>query len=213
MGLFNGMASTRKILVTSSIDNEGKTFISNQLGISLAAAGRRVLLIDLNLYTSETSKLHQLADVAGFSDYILQEASLEDVIYETDTENLFVLPAGVKTRNTTELLLHTRMQALFQQVGNQFDFIIMDTSPIELTTDAYLVSKHADASLYIIRQRKTPNTMLQKLDRNHKLESLPNLSIVFNDVRSRGFLKKYFGYGYGYGYENVNTSKSYSMAA
>ncbi|ALJ00984.1 GumC family protein [Rufibacter tibetensis] len=207
MGLFSTGEIKQKILVTSSIEKEGKTFVANQLAMSLASAGQTVLVIDFDLLTPDTSALHDLLDQQGFTDYIKGTATLEQVIYRTGYPNLSVLPTGSMPEDSAEFLLHPDVQDLFASLEPRYDFIILDTSPTEQTTDAYLISKYCDISLLVIRQGKTPETQLQKLERDPALEALPNLSIVFNDVKPRGFLSRYYGYGYGYGYENIPAKK------
>jgi capsular exopolysaccharide synthesis family protein len=212
LDLFDETKSKQTILITSSLTNEGKTFVSNMLAISLAAAGKKVLLLDLNLYTPETTALHQLKEAKGISDYIQGHASLNNIIHHLAFANLTVMPAGTYRSNATALLLNKRIDELLTAVQSQYDFVILDTPPVELTTDAYLLGRHSQATLYVIRQGKTPHTLLQKLNGNQKLQAMPELALVFNGIRPRGFLRKYYGYGYGYGYENVFAEKAYSGA-
>jgi capsular exopolysaccharide synthesis family protein len=212
MDLFNETTPKQTILVTSGLADEGKTFISNGLAISLAAAGKKVLLLDLNLYAPETTALHQLKEAKGVSDHIQGHAALNDIVHKLDFANLYVMPAGTYRTNATALLLNKGIDELITTVQSRYDFIIMDTPPVEMTTDAYLLGRHCQAALYVIRQGKTPNTLLQKLNANQKLQAMPELAVVFNGIRPRGFLRKYYGYGYGYGYENVFVKKAYGRA-
>jgi capsular exopolysaccharide synthesis family protein len=212
MDLFNETTPKQTILITSGLANEGKTFISNGLAISLAAAGKKVLLLDLNLHKPETTALHQLKEAKGVSDYIQGHASLNDIAHDVAFANLTVMLAGTYRSNATALLLNKRIDELITTVQSRYDFIIMDTPPVEMTTDAYLLGRHCQAALYVIRQGKTPNTLLQKLNANQKLQAMPELAVVFNGIRPRGFLRKYYGYGYGYGYENVFVKKAYGRA-
>jgi capsular exopolysaccharide synthesis family protein len=212
MDLFDETTPKQTILVTSGLADEGKTFISNGLAISLAAAGKKVLLLDLNFYASETTALHQLKEAKGISDHIQGHAALNDIVYKLDFANLYVMPAGTYGTNATALLLNKGIDELITTVQSRYDFIIMDTPPVEMTTDAYLLGRHCQAALYVIRQGKTPNTLLQKLNANQKLQAMPELAVVFNGIRPRGFLRKYYGYGYGYGYENVFVKKAYGRA-
>lgn len=210
LGLFDPKNLKRKILVTSNFENEGKTLISNQLALSLASAGRKVLLVDLNLYTSETSAIHKAQSKSGFSDFVTEKADLKSLVHTTDVEGLSILPAGTKAGNPTALLWNERVPYLFAELDEHFDFIIVDSAPVELTTDAYLISKFCDISLVVIRQGHTPRSVLQKLDKNLKLKTMPGLGIVFNDVTARGFMSKYYGYGYGYGHETITYNQYYN---
>jgi Mrp family chromosome partitioning ATPase len=95
------------------------------------------------------------------------------------------------------------LHELIDYLEGTFDFIIMDTSPVDPVTDAYVFSSFSDTTLFVVRHRYTPKSLVQILDENQKIRSLKNPFIVFNDVRSRGLFKNNYGYGYGYGYQNV----------
>ncbi|GEO06005.1 tyrosine protein kinase [Adhaeribacter aerolatus] len=206
IGLFAFGVKNQKVMITSSIKGEGKTLVSNQLAISLAETGQKVLLMDLNLTSPDTSILHQMDDFSGFIDYIKGDSELDEIIYKSNIENLSILPAGGNYNNSTKLLLNSRIQDLFNLVETYYNYIIIDTAPTELTTDAYLLTQYIDLSLYVIRQGKTNKNNLQKFGRNPQIERIPKLSIIFNDIKGRGFLNKYYGYGYGYGYETIPKS-------
>jgi Mrp family chromosome partitioning ATPase len=91
----------------------------------------------------------------------------------------------------------------------ELDYLILDTPPIDLVTDAYLLAEFCDISLLVMRHGYTPKKIVERLNKNKKLESMPHLAIVFNGVKSRGFVKKHYGYGYGYGHENNYGPRSY----
>ncbi len=81
-----------------------------------------------------------------------------------------------------------------------FDYVIVDTAPVGLLSDAYVLSSYCDSTLYVIRHRHTPKLSIERMDENNEINELKNMGIVFNDVRARGFGKNGYGYGYGYGY-------------
>jgi Mrp family chromosome partitioning ATPase len=81
-----------------------------------------------------------------------------------------------------------------------FDFIVIDTPPVVPVTDSYLITPFCDATLYVVRHMYTPKIFIKRLDQNNEINSLKNAAIIFNGVKTRGFLKKNNGYGYGYGY-------------
>ncbi|MHC2993169.1 hypothetical protein OB13_16870, partial [Pontibacter sp. HJ8] len=86
---------------------------------------------------------------------------------------------------------------------------IIDTPPVDLVSDAFLLSEYCDITLLVIRHAYTPKSLVQRMAQNNKLQSLHNVAIVFNGVKPRGFVKGQYGYGYGYGHENRYGDKTY----
>ncbi len=198
-------AQHKKILVTSSIPSEGKSFISNNLALSIAMSGRKVVLVDMDLRNPEIFRLEDKRGVANFLES--NEMSPGEIIYETKYQNLYVVPAGTSDTNPTELFLVGNLGRLFDHLSNNFDFVIVDTPPIDPLTDAYILTEYCDATLFVIRHGFTPKAMVELLEESSKVSALKNISIVFNGIKPRGFLKKKYGYGYGYGSKKVYTDK------
>jgi Mrp family chromosome partitioning ATPase len=91
---------------------------------------------------------------------------------------------------------------LLNYLENIFDFVIVDTSPIVLVTDGYLLTSLCDATLYVIRHNYTPKALIKRIDENIDINPINNPAIIFNGVKMRGFLKNNYGYGYDYVYGN-----------
>ena len=145
----------------------------------------------------------------GIAEYLQGKASLDRLVRSSTINNLYVVPAGGVCENPTEYLINGPLYELFAYLENSFDYIIVDTSPIDPVTDAYVLSEYCDRTLFVIRHAFTPKTMVQLLDENNKIKALNNLAIVFNGVKKRGFLKGSFGFGYGFGYEYVYKERTY----
>jgi tyrosine-protein kinase Etk/Wzc len=209
LGLYGRFFLKKKIVVTSNIPGEGKSFVSTHLAYSLAASGRRVALLDFDLRNPHTSRLFELYRAKGITEYLEEEIGPEEMIHATAFRNLFVVPAGAKVGDNTERLLNGRLEPFFAYLEEEFDYLIIDTPPIDLVSDAYLLSEFCDITLLVMRHAYTPKRMVQLLDQNKKLKSLENLALVFNGVKSRGLLKKHYGYGYGYGHENNYGARPY----
>jgi tyrosine-protein kinase Etk/Wzc len=255
IGLHDRNKSKKKILVTSSISGEGKSFVSNNLALSLAASGKKVVLIDLDLRNPQTTSIfegrepgskkpgrqgyiaaasrkgieqnQQEATVAesgssykgevlklesglGVTEYLRDNLEPYEVIKKTTFDNLYIVPAGAIAVNPTELLLNGKLDSLFNYLDSAFDFIIADTSPTDPVTDPYVLSDYFDTTVYVVRHNHTPKQMLDMLDESYKIKALKDIAIVFNGVKSRGFMSKGFGLGYGYGYENVYKNRVYT---
>lgn len=202
MGLYRKNITKKKILVTSSITGEGKSFISNRLASTLASAGKKVVLIDFDFRNPNISKTFDLTEEIGISEFLEGELEPYEIIKRTEQENLFVVPAGtVPLERTNELLLSDKLKDFFSYLEDVCDFIIVDTPPVEPISDAYILSEYCDVSLYVVRHRYTPKTVIRLLDENIYIKTLKNAAIVFNAVKQRGFIKRTYGYGYGFSYQ------------
>jgi Mrp family chromosome partitioning ATPase len=138
----------------------------------------------------------------GISEYLQGLYEPEEIIRRSDfNENLFIIPAGsAPDAHPSELLENGRITELLNYSNEIFDWVIIDTAPVNAITDAYLLANKCDVTLYVIRHGYTPKVFIQRLDQNNKNNRLNNIAIVFNGIRPRGFGKHHYGYGYGYGY-------------
>jgi tyrosine-protein kinase Etk/Wzc len=196
----------KKILVTSSVGSEGKSFITANLGVSLALTDKKVVLLELDLRKPKLSKLLGVQSGVGITNYFVGNKEPDEIIRKTAVSpNLFVIPAGAIPPNPSELILNGRLDELLSYLDKIFDYIIIDTAPVSPVTDAYILSPFCDATIYVIRHDYTPKNFIKKLDSNLKVRGLKNIAIVFNDVKNRGVLN-YSGNAYGYAYGNENNS-------
>jgi tyrosine-protein kinase Etk/Wzc len=192
----------KKILITSSIPGEGKSFIAANLAISLALTDKKVVLLEVDLRKPKLSEIFGIsAATNGISNYLIGEKEADEIIKRTEVNpNLFIISAGPIPPNPSELILNGRIQELLVYLENAFDFIVIDTAPVSPVTDAYLLSQFCDSTLYVVRHAYTPRIYLQLLDENNRVKGLKNLALIFNGVKSRGIGKGGYGNGYGYGY-------------
>ncbi|MBN8783698.1 MAG: polysaccharide biosynthesis tyrosine autokinase [Terrimonas ferruginea] len=191
----------KKILVTSSLPGEGKSFVAANLALSLAVAGKKVILVEFDLANPSLSQKLGLQLDKGVTNYLWNEAEPEELIRRAPAhDNLFFLPAGPVPENPSELLINPRVQELLEYLEAIFDAIIIDSAPASLLSDAYVLSPMCDATLYVVKHKFTPKIHLERLDESNAVNPLKNMGIIFNGIRSRGFTKNGYGYGYGYGY-------------
>ena len=191
----------RKLLITSTISGEGKSFVAVNLGLSLAMSGKKIVLVEFDMKNPDLSeKLGMMTD-KGLSSYLTGEAEPEEVIKRTAThENLFIISAGALPPNPSELILNEKVPDLLSYLEGIFDCVIIDTAPVGAMADAYVLAPMCDATLYIVRHRHTTKIVIERLDETNKINELKNMVIVFNGVQPRGFSKDNNGYGYGYVY-------------
>jgi tyrosine-protein kinase Etk/Wzc len=193
----------KKILITSSIAGEGKSFTVANLGLSLAITGKKVVLVELDLTNPSLSRNLGINESKGMATYLVGADEPEEIIKRTEVSpNLFVIPAGILPHNPSELIMSERLPTLLSYLEGIFDYVFIDTAPVGALSDAYVVAPFCDATLYIIRHAHTPKLIVQRLNETNQVNELKNLVIIFNGVRSRGFGKDSYGYGYGYEYND-----------
>ncbi|MBA7516909.1 Tyrosine-protein kinase wzc [subsurface metagenome] len=187
------------ILITSSLPLEGKSFSALNLATSFAQANNKTLLLKFDLRKSEENDhnfRHQ--ELVGVSNYLIKQAALEDIIIKTDISNLDFIATGENPPNPVELLTSERTKDLMLQIKQQYDYVLVDTPPFGLVTDAFILMKYVDLSIYIARLGKITSKAL-----NYNLEEiaskdLPNVFLLINSIKSSGFgYAKYANYPYG----------------
>ena len=197
----NNRGTSKKIMVTSSIAGEGKSFIASNLALSIAMSGKKVVLVDMDLYLPKVAGIFGFdSDSKGVANYLTGSAEADSIIRKSAvSDNLFIITAGKSENDVSELIVNGKGQGLINYLETIFDTVVIDSTPVLALTDAYTISSWCDATLYVIRHRVTPKIHIQRLDENAEMHRLKNTGIVFNGVRKRGTGK--YGYGYGYGYD------------
>ncbi|MCF0064314.1 polysaccharide biosynthesis tyrosine autokinase [Dyadobacter chenwenxiniae] len=192
---FLGIAKQNQvILLTSSMSGEGKSFIAVNLCGSLALTGKSVLLLELDLRRPRMAKELALQE-EGFTNWLSSDRDLQAFTQKALSNNTFdVITAGHIPPNPSELLALPKVNEVIQTLKVKYDFIILDTPPIGLVTDARLLSHIANLSLYIVRQGLTYKNQLGIIREIQNQNQLRGLHLILNDIRETP------GYNYGYGY-------------
>ncbi|SIN90047.1 GumC family protein [Chitinophaga niabensis] len=189
----------KTLLVTSSISGEGKSFVSINLAASISLIRKKVVLLEFDLRKPMISKMLGIKREPGITNYLVGRNSISEMLQPVPgNEYLFVLPAGVIPPNPTELILNGRLEEMLSHLKTMFDYVIIDTAPVGLVTDARLLAPFADACLYVLRQQVTPKLHLKLIDELYRNKEVGKLNLVFNGVRPRGVAAAGYGYGYGY---------------
>jgi tyrosine-protein kinase Etk/Wzc len=189
------------IMVTSSVNGEGKTFLTRNLGSAFAAAGKKVLLIELDLRKPKLSNVLGLDNTElGFSNYILEEdISIDSLIMPSMfNDNCYIIPSGPVVANASELLLNDKLGYLIEHLRTKFEYIIIDSSPVGLVSDALIIQKHVDMTIFVCRHNYTNKAQIETINEIKDKDNVDNLYLVINDVNFSN--SGYFGYGYGMGY-------------
>ncbi|MNX94915.1 Tyrosine-protein kinase etk [compost metagenome] len=187
----------KKIFVTSTFASEGKTFISTNLAASFALAGKKVLLIGMDIRSPKLTDYLTLPS-EGLTNYLSSEnKSISNYIIKHEGyENFYILPTGIIPPNPAELLMSKKIEQLFENLKTEYDYILVDTAPVSLVTDTLLIAKNADTFVYVMRARFLEKRMISIANTFFRDKKLPNMCVVLNDTNPKG------KYSYGYG-ENL----------
>ena len=198
--------SGRVTLFTSSIGSEGKSFVSSNLAVTLAYASRKTIILEMDLRKPKISGVFNLSpEHPGISDYLSETAhDLSKLIQPSGIPGLDVLGCGPIQPNPSELLEKDRLDDLIGKLKEIYDDILIDSPPIHLVTDSYIIARTADAVVYMIRQGHTLKDELAFINDVDSAQRFPKFTLVFNGIK-----RDQFNYGYGYTnsyYSSYNTS-------
>lgn len=194
------------ILVTSTVKGEGKTFTSVNLSLTLATPSKKVIILGADIRNPQLQRYNEdRKGLAGITEYLYDDTTaLSSVIHPSSfNPHLDVIYSGSIPPNPTELLVNGRMEELINELKARYDYVIIDTAPLMLVTDTFLISDLADATLYVTRSGYTEKELIEFANSNIKAKKITNVGFVLNDVE-----KSNFGYGnkYGYGYGTEHKS-------
>jgi tyrosine-protein kinase Etk/Wzc len=183
------------IMVTSSMEGEGKSFIAQNIAMSYAQLGLRTILIDFDMRKQKIIFNALLETKEGLSSYLINSANLEDIIIKSPHENLDYILSGVVPPNPTELMALDKTEKLITKLKNDYDYIVMDTTPLAQVTDAYLLINHAEVKVMVARYNYTIKNVFSLIMKDLKQKNIDHVCIVLNDNR---YNRDQYGYGYGY---------------
>ncbi len=190
------------IMITSTISGEGKTYITVNLASIIAMSNKKVLLVGMDLRRPKLHRIFNVGNHAGISTFLIGNNSFDEIIVPLNVPNLFLAPAGPVPPNPAELLETDKLLEFLETAKKKFDYIIIDTPPVALVTDALLIGEHCDASIFIVRQKYTHKDVFDMINMLYTQKKLKNLNLLINDIKvsqAMGY-KYYYGYGYSYGY-------------
>ncbi|RXG29739.1 exopolysaccharide transport family protein [Leeuwenhoekiella palythoae] len=187
----------KTVRITSSVSGEGKTFCSINLASVFALSQRKTVLVGLDLRKPKIFGDFNLPNDTGVVNYLIGENTLDEIVQPTKIPHLDVILAGAVPPNPSELLMSEQMDTLMEELKKEYDYIILDTPPVGLVSDALELDEYVDATLYVIRQHYTKKGMLRLINDKYKKKEISNISFVLNYFSAKSKL----GYGYGYGYE------------
>lgn len=211
----NTKQGLRTVMITSTITNEGKSWVTSNLAVTFAQMGKKVLLVDCDLRKGRQFSIFGVSPTPGLSNYLSGIDSLGgecsdnimDYIQETPVENLVLLPAGNVPPNPSELLSSERMQETIERLKKYFDIIIFDTTPSCLVTDAVILSRYVDTTILVAGHKKSKIEDIKKVKREIENVGGKIAGIVVNKTSMSA--KKYGTSYYYYGSSNMPSKHSY----
>ena len=196
------------IMTTSTIPAEGKTTIALNIALSFVITGKKVVIVDMDMRKGSMEKrINAKHHSKGIVSYLMgQETDVDNLIVKDCVHGVDALFVGTIPPNPAELLMRPEIDAMFEELKQRYDYIIVDTAPIALVTDTQIINRLADITLYCMRMGHTEKVSLDTVKAISNRKSLNNLGVIVSQV---GVGKLYyggekkstnFGYGYGYGY-------------
>ena len=214
------------ILITSTIPQEGKSFVAANLAVSLAFLGKKTLIVGMDIRKPGLNRTFGFSTRShGITNYLSNpdEVNLSDMIMKSEiSHNLHILPGGSVPPNPTELVSRPIFEETIEALKEQYDYIILDTAPIGLVVDTSIIAHVADVGVVVCRADYTPKAAFKNINNLQQDKIFTKLATVINDIDfnkrknsySYTYGRKYgygygrkYGYGYGYGYESENVKE------
>ena len=203
----------KSFVISSSLPSEGKSTIAVNTAIALSQTDARVLLIDTDLRRPKINRFLGLSNTPGLSNYLIGMNSISEVLHKTPYPNLTVFCAGSRVPNPSELLASSQMEVLLDQLKQKFDYIVIDSAPLNVVSDTYPIIKKTDGVLLVVYQNRSDYRELDRTIKSLEMVNAKILGFVMNGVKpkknNRYYAdKKYqYSYGYGYGYGSRGSKK------
>lgn len=202
-------SQVKTVMVTSSVPNEGKSFIAMQLWKMMAEVGAPTVLIDCDLRNSEMRRKYGVSNLGkekliGAPYYLAGQVDMQDVIYKTNVPNGYMIPVTSAIANPTILLESPRFAQMMDYCRKNFAYVLVDTPPLGSVADALNIAQYCDGSILVVRSGDTSRKIVDNSVQMLKRTESPLLGLVLNrvDVESRSSAYYHRYYRGGYYYEN-----------
>ncbi len=199
LNFINKGKDQRTYLVSSTFSGEGKTFIALNLGLTLALADKKVVIVGLDMRKPKLKEyLGETDALPGVSNILIGQKDVTEVVRKyKENENLSYILCGPIPPNPAELIMGDQMSVLISKLQEDYDYVLIDTPPLGLVSDALLLRRYVDSILIIVRQKMTKKSMVKNLEEMYTNGELENANIIFNGVKKGSGYYGYGGYRYG----------------
>ena len=202
----------RSVLITSRHEQEGKSSVAINMMRTIASCGKRVVLVDADLRCSVLASRYKFSysqlTNAGLAEYLAGMCAMEDVVYETNLENAFIVPAGREVMNSLQLLSSPRYAELIARLSKHFDVVLVDTPPAGVIVDAIEIAKYCDGALLVVASNTGSKQEIDEVAQNIRKTGCKMLGAVLNNVNMDSFQNRKYYYRsgkyssyYRYGYK------------
>ncbi len=191
---------SKAFTVSSPLPSEGKSTSCANLAIAFAQTGAQVLLIDCDLRKPMVHRLFRLSNDRGVTSVLCGANKIEEALHQDVKPNLDVMPAGPLSPNPSELLGSAQMSELLSIVQKAYDYVILDTPPVNVVSDALIVSQQTAGVVLILRQNQSRHDQLKKALESCEMANVNVMGLVVNDVKAQagGYYKYKYKYNYDY---------------
>ncbi|MFB6457181.1 GumC family protein [Chitinophaga sp. Hz27] len=192
------------IMLTSSVSGEGKTFLTTHIANSLTVNGKKVVMLEMDLRKPKLSAFVNMDHSTGITNYLLGHKTMQEIVRKVpDSENLYIVSSGPIPPNPVELIESQRMVALLQELKSAFDYIVIDTSPVGIVSDAKSIAQYVDCTLFTIRYNYTLRAKLVQMEEVLRESYFKKKGLVFNGIEQHSFYPFYYYGKYSYE-ENIS---------
>ncbi|MDG5799813.1 polysaccharide biosynthesis tyrosine autokinase [Marinilabiliaceae bacterium ANBcel2] len=206
LNFYDPLNNNKTILITSILPGEGKSFCSINLANSYAILNKKTVLIEYDMRKPSFNKNKQFKDLPGLSGYYTGDHSIDDIIIKSESNNTpDIITAGSIPPNPCELIDSDATDKLFGKLKTIYDIIIIDTPPVGVVSDAYLLTKQSGLTLMVLRHNKTPKPLLEMNLEDEKTKKAGNIAFILNGIP---FDRKEYSYKYGYTIKNSYFKKA-----
>lgn len=192
------------ILITSNRPSVGKTFCSVNIAAILAKGGKKVLIVELDLHKPKIRTALNISSDFGMSTVLIGKSSPQKSISKTTIENLDVILSGPAPPNASELILSNQLPALLEYAKKNYDYIIMDTPPMGIVSDALVLMKYSDVNLFILNTKQGPRKGLNFAHNVITNNKIDGFGFIINNVKPRYSMYYYKGYNDTYAASSIH---------
>ncbi|MBC8062937.1 MAG: CpsD/CapB family tyrosine-protein kinase [Clostridiaceae bacterium] len=192
----------KSIVITSSEPKTGKTSVATSLAITMASWGKRIILIDADMRKRNDSKVLKKGSDFGLSQYLNGSAEFEEVLCDTNFDGLMYIPNGSIALNPIGLICSSRFVKLLESLKNEFDYILLDTPPLDAVSDAAVISAKVDSVLLVAKMGKTDLASVNRAKEKLEKANANLLGVVINTVNKRHYKRYLNSYKYFYNDKN-----------
>ncbi|WP_396168149.1 polysaccharide biosynthesis tyrosine autokinase [Flavobacterium sp.] len=204
------LTGAKTLMITSSVSGEGKTFTTLNIATVFALSEKKTVIVGLDLRKPKLFEEFNLSNEVGVVNYLIKQKTVDEIISPTHIPFLDVILSGPIPPNPAEMIMSDGMKEMIDELKKKYDYIILDTPPVGLVSDALELAQYSDVILYIVRQNFTKKEMITLLNNRVKRGELKNTSIILNGFQNKAKYGAGYGYGYGYGYGNTTYSNGYN---